>query len=53
MAAEVFLRCATPVDLDDAEARSARAKRMAARDWFALGCCALGLLLSNRNPKPT
>eukprot|EP00913_Durusdinium_trenchii_P010233 g9594.t1 len=48
MAAEVFLRCATPVDLSDSDARSARAKRMAARDWFALGCCLLLTLLGER-----
>jgi len=48
MAAEVFLRCATPVDLSDTEARSARAKRMAARDWFGLGCCLLLTLLGER-----
>lgn len=48
MAAEVFLRCATPVDLSDTEARSARARRMAARDWFALGCCLLLTLLGER-----
>jgi len=48
MAAEVFLRCATPVDLSEVEARSARAQRAASRDWFALGCCLLLMLLGER-----
>jgi len=45
MAAESFLRCATPVDLSAAEARLARARRLASRDWFGLGCCLLLMLL--------